>query len=92
VKLQEKQKREKMRFLFRTEAAPYAGEMSSAEFHDLEANSQFREAFRSRGHLKAREKRLRESEANMADLERWYKNRDYDRFERHRNTMRSIYS
>jgi len=92
-KIKEKQHREKTRYLNRNQASPLSNSsVSGSEFRDLEANSHFRETFRSKGHAAARAKRLREGETQMEDLGRWYKNRDYDRFERHRQALRSIYT
>jgi len=88
LKVQDKHHREKHRYLNRHQASS----ASENEFQNLEANSQFRETFRSKGHASARSRRLHEGEAQMADLERWYKNRSYDRFERNREVARtSIY-
>jgi len=89
-RVQEKQHREKHRYINRAQASSSASE---SEFQELEANSQFRDTFRSKGHAAARSRRLREGEVQMEDLERWYKNRGYDRFERKREVARaSIYS
>jgi len=92
AKVQEKQKRDKLRYLYRNDATPLSGIAADNDFRDLEANSQFRETFRSKGHVAARRRRIRENEAQMEDLDRWYKNRDYDRAERHHQVIRAIYS
>jgi len=91
-KIKEKQRREKTRYLNRNQASPLSDNVSDSEFRDLEANSHFRETFRSKGHAAARKKRLQDGETQMEDTARWYKNRDYDRFERHRSALRSIYA
>jgi len=92
ARIREKQQREKTRYLNRHQSSPLSDHVSDSEFRDLEANSNFREAFRSKGHVAARKKRLQDGESQMDDMARWYKNRDYDRFERHRSALRSIYA
>jgi len=92
AKIKEKQHREKTRYFNRNDASPLNNNVSGSDFRDLEANSHFRETFRSKGHAAARRNRLNQSEAQMEDLGRWYKNRDYDRFERHHQALRAIYN
>jgi len=92
AKVEAKKQKEKMRYLHRHDVTPLSGIAADNDFHDLEANSQFRETFRSRGHVAARSRRLRENEEQMADLGRWYKNRDNDRAERHHQITLAIYS
>jgi len=88
----EKNRREKTRFVNRNAFAPTGDYVSRNDFRDLDANSQFREAFRSKGHTSARLRRIKTDEEGMDDLKRWYNNRDLDRVERHHRVIRQIYN
>jgi len=88
----EKNRREKTRRMHRNEFAPTGDYISRSDFRDLEANSRFREASRTKGHTSSFYKRIKADEESLDDLKRWYNNRDLDRSERHHRTIRQIYS
>jgi len=87
----EKNRREKTRLMQRNDFAPTNDYVSRNDFRDLEANSQFRDAFRAKNHTTSRLRRIKADEEVMGDLKRWYKNRDLDRSERHHHVIRQIY-
>jgi len=76
----------------RNDFAPTSDYISRSDFRDLEANSRFRDTFRTKGHNTARIRRIKADEEGMDDLKRWYNNRDLDRSERHHRAIQQIYS